>query len=313
MSKKRKRIFFILTVFLVFIFASYFLSNYEKLELNPENRATASGQFARLSSGTTHYEYTYGPEKPLVILIHGFSVPYFIYDPTVPALEDAGFSVLRYDLYGRGFSDRPETDYDLDLYLTQLNDLLIHLEVDQPLHLVGLSQGAPVAAAFANRNSARVASLTLIDPLIRQVKSSDILPMGISLIGEYFARVALVPHILPASQPKDLHRPQNFPDFEDRYREQLQYKGFTRAILSSIRHLPQLNPLAEYQAAAGKDIPIQVIWGRHDKTIPYSDIEMLSDTIEVDLHIIEDAGHIPHFERPGNVNPILVNFFSENE
>jgi len=122
--------------------------------------------------------------------------------------------------------------------------------------------------------------------------------MGISLIGEYFARVALVPHILPTSQPKDLHRPENFPEFEERYREQLQYKGFTRAILSSIRHLPHLNPLAEYQAAAGKGIPIQVIWGRHDQTIPYSDIELLKDTVALQLHIIDAAGHIPHFERP---------------
>ena len=54
------------------------------------------------------------------------------------------------------------------------------------------------------------------------------------------------------------------------------------------------------------------IWGRHDQTIPYSDIELLKDTIALELHIIEDAGHIPHFEQPKVVNPILINFFSES-
>ena len=312
MGRNKKRFLIISLVLILAIPASYFLSGFEKLELNEQTRASAPGSFASLPSGITHYEYTGDPEKPFVILIHGFSVPYFIYDPTVPALANAGYSVLRYDVYGRGFSDRPETDYDLDLYLAQLNELLAYLNADRPLHLVGLSQGAPVAAAFANRNSARVVSLTLIDPLIQQVTPAGILPMGISLIGEYFARVALVPHILPASQPKDFHHPENFPDFEERYREQLQYKGFTRAILSSIRHLPGLDPLAEYQAAEEKGIPIQLIWGRHDQTIPYSDIEQLKDTIALKLHIIEDAGHIPHFEQAQAVNPILINFFSES-
>jgi pimeloyl-ACP methyl ester carboxylesterase len=26
-------------------------------------------------------------------------------------------------------------------------------------------------------------------------------------------------------------------------------------------------------------------------------------------HVIEDAGHIPHYEKPEEVNPILVEFF----
>jgi len=44
---------------------------------------------------------------PAVALVHGFSVPYYVWDPTAPELARAGFRVLRYDLYGRGYSDRP--------------------------------------------------------------------------------------------------------------------------------------------------------------------------------------------------------------
>jgi len=302
----------ILAATLVAVPLSYFLSGVENVELNAATRASLPGQFASLPNGVTHYEYTGDPHMPLVVLVHGFSVPYFIYDPTVPDLVDAGYSILRYDLYGRGYSDRPDVDYELALYTTQLTQLLDHLQVQQPIHIVGLSQGAPVAAAFSNRFPDRVTSLTVIDPLIAQVQPNDILPMGLSLIGEYITRVVLVPHILPASQIEDFHHPENYPGWEARYRDQLQYKGFTRAILSAIRHLPDMRPMQEYMAVDAAGIPIQLFWGRHDQTIPYMDIEFFMEQIpDNQLHIIEDAGHIPHFEHPEVVNPLLIVFFNQ--
>jgi len=311
MKRKNKWVWIILFLVIIAVPISYLLSGTEKRELTVETRAELPGSFAALPAGVTHYELSGDPDAPLVVLVHGFSVPYYIYDPTVPDLAAAGFSTLRYDLYGRGYSDRPDVNYTLDLYITQLTQLLDQLQVNRKVHIVGLSQGAPVAGAFANRFPDRVSTLTLIDPLITQVKKKDILPMGLSLIGEYITRVVLVPHILPASQADDLHHPENHPDWELRYREQLQYRGFTRAILSSIRHLPDMQPMAEYMAVADAGIPIQLIWGRHDRTIPYSDIEFfISNLPDTELYIIEDAGHIPHFEHPEAVNPLLVAFFA---
>lgn len=312
MKTKRAWLWITLIILLLAIPLSYIFSGTEKLELTPETRAGLPGSFADLPSGVTHYELSGDPAGPLVVLIHGFSVPYYVYDPTVPGLVAAGFSVLRFDTYGRGFSDRPDTDYTLDLYTTQLTQLLDHLNLSQPIHIVGLSQGAPVAAAFANRNPQQVSTLTLIDPLITRVQPGDILPMGLALIGEYITRVALVPHILPAAQADDLHHPENYPDWELRYRDQLRYRGFTRAILSSIRNLPSMQPMQEYRAVAAAGIPIQLFWGRHDQTIPYEDIELFTDQLpDPWLHIIEDAGHIPHFEHPEVVNPLLIAFFNQ--
>jgi len=313
--KRKMRVICIVVLLTISLLtAIYFLSGYEKSELTHETRAELPGSFAALPSGVTHYELSGDPDAPLVVLVHGFSVPYYIYDPTVPELAAAGYSALRYDLYGRGYSDRPDVAYTLDLYITQLTQLLDQLQVNRKVHIVSLSQGAPVAGAFANRYPDRVSTLTLIDPLITQVKKKDILPMGLSLIGEYITRVVLVPHILPASQANDLHHPENHPDWELRYRDQLKYKGFTNAILSSIRHLPDLQPMAEYIAVADAEIPIQLVWGRHDQTIPYRDIEFfISKLPDTELHIIEDAGHIPHFEHPEVVNPLMVTFISATD
>ena len=66
-----------------------------------EVRKQASGSFVRLAQGFTHYELA-GPEDgPVVLLVHGFSVPYYTWDRTFPALAGA-FSRYTLDLYGRG-------------------------------------------------------------------------------------------------------------------------------------------------------------------------------------------------------------------
>ena len=110
----------------------------ETAELNELTRKEASGSFVQLSDGVTHYELSNPEAQETVVLAHGFSVPYFIYDPTFAFLTHCGFRVVRYDLFGRGFSDRPNTHYNIDLFVRQLGDLLERLEFTHPVSLVGL-------------------------------------------------------------------------------------------------------------------------------------------------------------------------------
>ena len=64
------------------------------------------------------------PDGRVVVLAAGFSVPYYIWDPTFAALTGAGFRVLRYDYYGRGYSDRPAIPFTDEMYVRQLDELL---------------------------------------------------------------------------------------------------------------------------------------------------------------------------------------------
>ena len=79
-----------------------------------------------------HYELEGPADGQPVVLVHGFSVPYYIWDPTFPALAAAGLRVLRYDLFGRGYSDRPDLPYTMELFVRQLKDLLEALQVNKP-------------------------------------------------------------------------------------------------------------------------------------------------------------------------------------
>ena len=99
-----------------------------------------------------------------MVLVHGFSVPSYIWDSTSTALSAAGYRVIRYDLFGRGWSDRPDAAYDGALYDAQLSELLDSLCITQPIDLVGLSFGGYVTSHYVAGHAACVRTLTMIDP-----------------------------------------------------------------------------------------------------------------------------------------------------
>ncbi len=97
-----------IAIIILSLLITYILTDQEKITLSDTVRVSLPGQFVKLPLGVVHYELA-GPENaPTVVLVHGFSVPYYIWDPTFEALTRAGFRVLRYDLYGRGFRTGPK-------------------------------------------------------------------------------------------------------------------------------------------------------------------------------------------------------------
>ena len=306
-----KRILGILVFLGIILAAAYFISanENEQSSLTPEVRATLPGQFVTLPEGVVHYELA-GPDgAPVVVLVHGFSVPYYIWDPTFEALTKAGFRVLRYDLYGRGYSDRPDVDYSLELFTGQLEKLLSALEAEQPVVLVGLSFGGPIVARYASDHPEQVRGLVLIDPQVAPVSTDDIFPLNLPGVGEYIMSVYMAPYMLPESQADDFYRPERFPDWEAKYRAQMQYKGFKRAILSSIRNMVGLYPLADYRAIGQGNLPAMLIWGQEDQTISATEIDLVREAFpKAEFHAIAEAGHLPPYEQAGVVNPLLIGF-----
>ena len=297
----------------------YFPYRDETKELNEDTRKSAGGAFVQLPNGITHYELSASSplqkgQKPdaryPIVLIHGFSVPYFIYDPTFEFLARSGFPVLRYDLFGRGFSDRPHARYNLDLFVQQLVDLLDALNISGPVNLVGLSMGGPVAAGFAIHHAERVHKLVLIDPIgAMPVRISLMLTVAkIPIVGEVaFSLVGsegLVQNI--AADFFDLALVAHF---QAQYKTQMQYKGFKRAILSTIRNDMLGSFIDVYRALGKMERQVLMFWGRNDTTVPFEYSNDLREVLpKAEFHVIENCGHIPHYEKPHEVQPVLLEF-----
>src|SRR5471030_1088698 len=132
-------VIFLLSITVLVLAAFYLKLNKETKVLTDKERQGTSGKYIKLTAGITHYELA-GPDTGnVIILVHGFSVPYFIWDGTYEYLVNNGFKVLRYDEYGRGYSDRPDVVYNQDLYTNQLADLIKQLHLKTPVNIAGVS------------------------------------------------------------------------------------------------------------------------------------------------------------------------------
>lgn len=289
------------------------LNRDETRTLNDAIRSVAGGTYIKLSGGVTHYELSNPDKDKSVVLVHGFSVPCFIFDPLFDFLTQNGFRVLRYDLFGRGFSDRPHTRYNIDLFVDQLHDLLDALRFASPVNLIGLSMGGPITATFTVRHPERVRSLTLIDPSgARPISMTPLLrlakiPIAAETIFGWMGTEGMV-----KSAGRDFYDPRLVDHFIDRYREQMQYKGFKRALLSSIRNNMLDSFVESYERIGKMNKPVLLFWGRNDATVPFKHSEILRAAMpNVEFHVIEDCGHIPHYEKPDEFNPVLLKFLQK--
>lgn len=285
---------------------------FETKPLDDTTRRAAGGSFAALTDGITHYELSNPGQSETVILVHGFSVPYFIFDPTFDLLTRSGFRAVRYDLFGRGFSDRPDLPYNIYLFVRQLSDLLDALRLTHPVNLIGLSMGGPITATFTARFPDRVKSLTLIDPAGARPVSLTLLVKVLKLPGVADAIFRLVgSERLIRSVAKDFFDPKLVEHFTARYRVQMQFTGFRRALLSTVRNGMLESFIDSYCAVGRLDKPVLLVWGRDDHTVPFAHSADLRTAMpQAEFHAIEQCGHIPHYEKPDVFNPALLNFLN---
>jgi pimeloyl-ACP methyl ester carboxylesterase len=299
------------TGFALYFVATYLHHSLETRDLDDNARQQAGGSFVRLSDGEVHYEMAGENHGRTIVFVHGFSVPYYLWDQNFSVLAGAGFRVLRYDLYGRGYSDRPDGIYDANLFDRQLVELLSALKIQQPVDLVGASMGGPIVITFTDRHPGLVRSLSLFDPAYLNGRRP---PFAIRapLVGEYISAVAIAPS-LPASQMDDFAHPERFPDYVAKYQPQMQYKGFRHAILSTIRHYLTRDDTDEYRRVGQSHKPVLLVWGKLDKDVPFAVSEKVLQAIpQAEFHPIEDSAHVPYYENPEIVNPILINFLKKN-
>lgn len=151
-----------LALLLAAVVSAPFAVEHYRAVMSDGRRGSAPGQFAELSQGVTHFHLSGPKEGPLVVCVHGLTTPSFVWAPLTKGLVALGFRVLVYDLYGRGFSDRPNGVQDKVFFNQQLVDLLAHLDIDAPFHLIGYSMGGAIAAGFAATHPARVRRLVLL-------------------------------------------------------------------------------------------------------------------------------------------------------
>lgn len=290
-----------------------FYADREYAEIDDKLRDRAPGYFVTLRDGVTHFDLTGPKDGELVVLVHGFSTPLYVWGRLPIMLADAGYRVLRYDLYGRGLSGRPDVVYDRQLYHNQLLDLLNALRVERPVHLVGLSMGGAIATEFTATTRGRVHTLSVIDPagFPMPMPAASML-MRVPLLGDYLMKL-MGDRVLVAANEKAVYDKSLVPDLQRRFAYQLRYVGTKRAILSTLRHMPLTEMSRYFNRVGDLGTPTMVVWGRYDEIIPLENAARVRLALQSrDFLGVDNAGHLPHYEKPEIVGPGMVAFLGKN-
>tara|TARA_R110002094_G_scaffold157991_5_gene144138 strand:- start:794 stop:1837 length:1044 start_codon:yes stop_codon:yes gene_type:complete len=308
-----KNTLLILSLFLALVGTSFWFIGADKPELTAEARdqLVAEGQaeyFAELSEGIVHYRMT-GPETgPVVILIHGFRTPSYIWKDHLTPLADAGYRVVAFDNYGRGFSDRPEGDYTAERTDQLILELLDHLKISRPSHVVGYSMGGATAVIFAANHPTKVRSLSLIAPA--GTGEPSFLPGLLALpgLGEiifHYAGDMLGRGSAERAAKASANPERHLVDHE----AQAGFDGYNRALLSSLRHYPLRDAQDAYRTIGASNLPVQIIWGTDDDVVPYANSEEITALVPgATLHTFEEADHLVPLAAAEKLNTLLVEF-----
>jgi pimeloyl-ACP methyl ester carboxylesterase len=270
----------------------------EQGPLDATARRQAPGQFVTLSHGIVHVRSA-GPEQGRpVLLVHGFSVPSYVFDQTSADLAASGFHVIRFDLYGRGWSDRPDVDYDRELFANQLLELMDTLKIPKA-DVLGLSMGGAVVGRFAAEHPERVRSVVLVAPLTHP---QDIGPMAWPGAGAWLMRSWYLPK-LAASQLEDFPHPERVPGWAARFQPQMRYDGFGRALLSTMRHVVTQSSLPDFQKIGKSGLPVLLVWGDADVQRAIPQAQLLS---------LPGLGHLTLVEDPAATDPRIADFLNRH-
>ena len=296
------------------LIATYWWAGRSQQVMDEAARAEAPGAFLDVPGGKLHY-LVQGPEDgEIVVMVHGFSTPSFIFEQNAAALVEAGFRVVRYDQFGRGWADRPKGPYDEDFYDRELTDFLDGLGLSQPVHLVGLSMGGPIVMSFAGRHPERVSDIFLLVPAGLDVAGGNTGAarlVRVPVIGDWIWRV-FGRGILLNNPQLDESALDPADRLQGDVARQLDYRGYGEALLSTMRHFPMSDRADLFSTVSDKtDIPVMAVYGDADTTVEVSSAAKLEALMpRADVRIIAGGTHGLNYQRHAEVSPMLVEWLN---
>ncbi|EID15671.1 alpha/beta hydrolase fold family protein [Mycolicibacterium hassiacum DSM 44199] len=119
----------------------------------------------------TRYAEAGSPNKPHAVLLHGTGGHWETFAPNLGVLSEH-FHCVAIDLIGNGFSDKPDYDYEIPVYVEHVLKVMDHFGIADA-HLVGMSLGAWVASTIAVQHPDRVSKVILMSPAGKEAAAAN--------------------------------------------------------------------------------------------------------------------------------------------
>lgn len=253
-------------------------------------------------------------QGPPVILLHGFGGSMWQWEYQQAALSRR-LRVITPDLLGSGLSDKPEIDYRPDEMLAFLVGFMDALQIPQAV-FVGHSMGAGLAIGMALEHPDRVTRLILISglppdvmtnltsPTLKQALATNaptwLVSLGNWLFGRFFTKGVL---------QEMIHDPTLLtPTVLDRSNRNRTRPGLFRPIMTVGKNLPMWESRFVPRLGSITHQPL-ILWGEEDRVFPLAVGRQLHSLIPASTFVaVPEAGHLPQWEQPGEINEEILRF-----
>jgi len=276
-------------------------------------------KFVEMGKWTTHYLLSGPPRGELVICLHGISSGLFTFDEVEKFLVGHGYQVLRFDFYGRGYSDSPHARYTPEFLSKQLEDLLVALHLDTTkCSVIGHSMGGAVATTFAVQHPEKVYKVVLLAPagfptgLDTLIKITRTIPIISDILFYVVVRRTITSH-----PRRPFSHPDKYPHvvikFHKKIMQQLEDNpGFLRCYLSTVRNFPLNEMSSTYKRLHSTGLPTLVLWGEEDQIVPFKNIHSCKRMLP-NAHFValQEIGHQLILEEPVRVSQEILNFLQK--
>jgi 3-oxoadipate enol-lactonase len=223
--------------------------------------------------------------------------------------EKEGYKIILHDFLGQLKSDKFEGLYSFEEHALDLDELLVSLE-ETNIHLIGTSYGGEVAMKYAIMYPDKVKSLTIIDSvseldnhIVKNVL--EWIELAKTYNGELFFN-GMMPSIYGKTyiennskfmkeRAKSMnHIPKDYFDGQI---------GLYKTFLEDVTMTQELHKIS---------CPSLIVCGEEDTLKPVKFSKIINNLIPSSrLVIIPDCGHVTIFEKPKELNSIILEFLNE--
>jgi 2-hydroxy-6-oxonona-2,4-dienedioate hydrolase len=241
-----------------------------------------------------------GSGRPLVLL-HGTGGHAETYARNIGPLSEH-FHVMALDMAGHGYTDRPDVTYTLDVFADHVIAVADAIGEDR-IFLSGESLGGVVSCWTALKYPDRISGLKQLDDIETRTRR----------LSEDFSRETVRRRLEwlvldPASVTDEL--------------VDIRYKIYSQP--GMVDHMVELmcTVLQQNRASVGDvdyfsyslselKCPVLLIWTDHNPGKSLRAVQHVIDAIpQKEFHLLKDAAHWAQWEKPDEVNPLMIDFLS---
>ncbi len=228
----------------------------------------------------------------------------------IPVFEKLGFKIILHDFKGQLKSDKPKGPYTLTEHAEEAMALLQFLKIPQA-HIIGTSYGGEVAMKFAIKFPEFTQSISVIDSVSQLDEVLKYFLRGWRSLAEdgdpekfFYGMVPTIYHntFIEANLEMLKARGEAFKAMPPDY-----LQGQIELYDTFEQDVTMTNELDQIQC------PSLVVCGEEDILKPKKFSKIIAQTIPNSEYVtIPDCGHVTIFEKPNELNSILLGFIIKN-